>query len=306
MLITISIILVVICLVIIALIIVKKFPALAILDVENIPGRKEAKFKEEILKKRLERSFSHHGRFFLNIYNFFSQTLTAELHRLYESLQHWQANLRHSRQLTLTERRARVKELLKIAEDKVKAEELDLAEQALIEIISLEAKNTLAFARLAAVYEQGKKWPEARQTWEYALKLTKQQRRQQILPEEAPALAELYFSLAGVYKNLDESEPALENIREALDIEPNNPRFLDFIIELALAEKNRDLAQEMLDRFLAINPENGKLVDWQAEIDNLKETFKTEVKDEVKNKIEVEVKDEIEDKTEAKDKSALE
>lgn len=300
MLIIISIALVTICLIIIALIIVKKFPALAILDVENIPGHKEAKFKEEILKKRLERSFSHHGRFFLNIYNFFSQTLSAWLHRLYISLQHWQTSLRHSRQLTLTERRARVKELLKTAEDKVKAEELDLAEQALIEVINLEVKNTLACARLATVYEQGKKWPEARQIWEYALKLTKQQQRQKILPEEAPALAELYFSLAGVYKNLDNSELALENIREALDIEPNNPRFLDFIIELALAGENCDLAQEMLNRFLAINPENGKLADWQVEINNLKETLKNEAKDEVKNEERAETKKEI------KDESALE
>jgi tetratricopeptide (TPR) repeat protein len=177
MLALVSTILLIICLVVIALIIIKKFPALAILDVENIPGKKEAKFKEEIIKKRLERDLAKWGIVFSKVWNVLNKFISGSLHNALEKLLSIKETYRKNKKLTLAQRRERIKELFRQAQDSLKDDNLEQAESSLIEIISLDQKKLTAFIDLANVYTKGKKWPEARQTLGYALKLIKANRR---------------------------------------------------------------------------------------------------------------------------------
>jgi len=268
MLITISVILVIIGLLIIALIILKKFPALAILDVENIPGQKEAKFKEEIIKKRLERDLSKWGAFFIKIWQFLGSVTSSPLYRAYLKLKDIKDTYRRSRKLTLSQRREQVRNLFRSAEDNLKADDLDKAEANLIEIVSLEPKNLLAFFELADVYSAAKKWAEARQTLSHALKLCKATKEHF---EGDLTLQKIYFSLALVNDNLADYLAALDNIAEALEIEPNNPRYLDLAITLAIEVKNKNYALTLLERLREVNPENAKLVELFEEISKLPE-----------------------------------
>ena len=271
MLITISIILVAVGLLIIATIILKKFPALAILDVENIPGQKEAKFKEEIIKKRLERDLSKWGQVFIKIWHFLNSIISGPLHRAYIKLKEVKDIARRSKKLTLAERREHVRTLFRTAEDSLKADDLDKAESSLIEIISLEQKNLPAFFELADVYTAGKKWAEARQTLGYALKLCKASKDDYFSGDIT--LQKIYFSLSSVNESLGDYKEALDNIAEALEIEPNNPRYLDLAINLAIESKNKEYATEMLERLREVNPENAKLVELAEEISALPEAL---------------------------------
>lgn len=268
MLALISTILLVICLVVISLIIIKKFPALAILDVENIPGKKEAKFKEEIIKKRLERDLAKWGIVFLKVWNVLNKTVSGSLHKSLEKLAALKEVYRKSKKLTLAQRRERIRELFRLATDSAKDDNLEQAENSLIEIISLDQKKLSAFIDLADVYSKGKKWPEARQTLGYALKLIKVNRRDEFFLDGI-SLPEVYFSLSWVCDNLGDKAAALDNIREALEFEANNPRYLDYAIELAIFEKDKNFALLMLERLREVNPDNAKLTDWEEEINNL-------------------------------------
>ena len=270
MLVTFSIILVLACLIIIATIIFKKFPALAILDVENIPGQKEAKFKEEIIKKRLERDLSKWGQVFIKIWHFLNAITSGPLHQAYLKLKEVKDTYRRSKKLTLAQRREHIKTLFRSAEDSLKADDLDKAESSLIEIVSLEQKNLPAFVELADVYSAGKKWAEARQTLGYALKLCKASKEEYFTGDIT--LQKIYFSLALVNENMGTYTEALDNVAEALELEPNNPRYLDLAIELAIELKNKTYAQEMLERLHEVNPENAKLVEIAEEISQLPET----------------------------------
>ncbi|MDA3802425.1 MAG: hypothetical protein PF488_00820 [Patescibacteria group bacterium] len=58
----------VISLFIIIIIIVRKFPVLAVLNVENIPGEKEASAKKAIIKKRVDRDISKLSGLFANLW----------------------------------------------------------------------------------------------------------------------------------------------------------------------------------------------------------------------------------------------
>ena len=270
MLTTLSIVLVLIGLIIIATIILKKFPALAILDVENIPGQKEAKFKEEIIKKRLERDLSKWGQVFIKIWHFLNAITSGPLHQAYLKLKEVKDTYRRSKKLTLAQRREHIKTLFRSAEDSLKADDLDKAESSLIEIVSLEQKNLPAFVELADVYSAGKKWAEARQTLGYALKLCKASKEEYFTGDIT--LQKIYFSLALVNENMGTYTEALDNVAEALELEPNNPRYLDLAIELAIELKNKTYAQEMLERLHEVNPENAKLVEIAEEISQLPET----------------------------------
>lgn len=269
MLVKISIILVVVALIIIATIILKKFPALAILDVENIPGQKEAKFKEEIIKKRIERNLSKWSGFFVKLWQIFNSLTSKPLHQAYEKLKEVKDFYRRNKKLTLAERREHVRGLFLMAEESLKNDDLEKAENSLIEIISLEQKNLRAFVDLADVYAAGKKWLEARQTLGYALKLAKASKDDYFLGDIT--VQKIYFSLAWVNENIGDNREALDNVSEALEIEPNNPKYLNLAIELAILENKKEFALEMFNRLEEANPENAKLKELQEEINQMKE-----------------------------------
>ena len=54
-------------------------------------------------------------------------------------------------------------------------------------------------------------------------------------------------------------EDAKQNIQEALDLEPNNPRYLDLILDLSIMKKDKESALYYLEKLAEVNPENNKL-----------------------------------------------
>ena len=266
MLILISFVLIIIAVVVILAIIVKKLPALAILDVANVPGEKEAKFKEQIIKARVDRDLTRltgwFGRFWLGFSRRWQSLLQTQQANLKKIKVSYAANLR----MPWQEKQKRLQALAGEAQEAIKKEDSSVAEEKLVEIITLDRKNLLAFVQLAALYDTQKKWLEARQTYEYALKLAKHRGK---VDSGEIKIQEIYFSLAGVEKEAEDWDAALENIREALDLEPNSPRYLDLIIDLSIMRKDKDLAREFWNKLATVNPENQKLGEWQEKIENL-------------------------------------
>ena len=267
MLITISIILVALCLIIILTVIIRKFPALAVLNVGNIPGEKESKFKEQILKARVERDLSRWSGFFGRIWLFLSRHLGSSLKSYQTRLKKVKVNYKAEVKTPWVLKQKKIKKLALAAEEFLQKDDSLAAEEKLVEIISLDQKNLEAFSRLGDLYADQKKWPEARQTYAYALKLTRQ-------PEAAAAANDItpqkiHFSISNMEKEAGDPEAALENIREALELEPNNPRYLDLILDLSIIKKDKNLAMEYWGKLAAVNPENNKLAEWREEIEKL-------------------------------------
>jgi tetratricopeptide (TPR) repeat protein len=266
MLVITALILIIAALAIIFAIVVKKFPALAILDVASVPGEKEAKFKEKIIKARVDRDVARVSGWCGRIWLAFTKRLTAILQSQQAYLKKIKHNYTANLKLPASEKQQRIRTLVLQAKEAAKKEDNNTAEENLLEIIGLDRKNLEAFAQLAGLYAAQKKWPEARETYEYALKLARH--RDSSTASEIVS-QELYFALAGVEKEAEDLAAALENIQEALELEPNSPRYLDLIIDLSIMRKDKDLAQTYLAKLAAVNPENQKLGDWQNRIENL-------------------------------------
>jgi len=268
MLTIISLILTGICLVIILAILFKKFPVLAILDINNIPGDKEAKFKDKIIKQRMERDFSKVGGSIAKIFLFINNRFTNFLDSAKNQLKKIKTNYKINKKLSWPERLKMIKELFVEVESHLKKENFTEAEERLVEVISLDAKNLKAFLKLADLYDNQKKWAEARQTYEYALKLARKHKDDELIIGDLN-LSEIYWSLSLVDKELADLEAALENIHEALDLEPNNPRYLDLILDLSIMRKDKEMALNYLEKLAEVNPENNKLADLSEKIDAL-------------------------------------
>jgi tetratricopeptide (TPR) repeat protein len=258
MLTIISLILTGFCLIIILAILFKKFPVLAILDVNNLPGDRETKFKDKIIKQRVERDLSKWGgsiaKVFLFVHNRFANFLNSTKNQLKKV----KLNYKNNAHVSWSEKMKRTRELFSEVENYLKKENFSEAEERLVEIISLDDKNLKAFLKLADLYDLQKKWAEAKQTYEYALKLARKHKDDELIMGDFN-LSEIYWSLSWVFKELGELEDAKQNIQEALDLEPNNPRYLDLILDLSIIKKDKESALYYLEKLAEVNPENNKL-----------------------------------------------
>lgn len=255
---------------IILTIVVRKFPALAILDVESLPGQKESKFKEQIMKSRVERDLSAMSGFFGRLWLFLSKQAGDILKTYQDRLKKVKASYQAAVKISWSDKQQQIKKLLLEAEEAVRQEEDAEAEEKLLTAISLDQKNLSAFFRLGRLYESQRKWAEARETLNYSLKLSlKKPEAGDEAPEVLPQ--EIYFLLAEVEKESGNLDAALDNIQEALELEPASPRYLDLILDLSIIKKDRILAAEYWQKLAAVNPDNQKLGDWQKKIEELPE-----------------------------------
>lgn len=259
----IPLILILISLSVIIAISVRKFSVLANLDTENIPAEKEAKFKERIISNRLKRNFfkwsaklmkiirpagAAAGKFFKWIYK--------KLHELKEDYK------REETVLSEDDIKQKIKAFFDEAEGFKKQDDLIAAEKKYIDIIGLESRNIKAFDALARLYFERKEYKEAKQTFGHVLKLKEDN-------EEIDQLPQTYFDLALVCEAAGNLDEGMDNLKKALKLEPNNPRYLDIMLEISIINKDKVSALEAYNKLSEVNPDNQKLAVFKARIDEL-------------------------------------
>jgi tetratricopeptide (TPR) repeat protein len=262
-----SLILVLACLLIIFLIVSKKFTTLALLDLEHLPGRKEAKFKKQIITKRLDRDLEKVSHFFSRWRSFFEQRTGSFLHQLHLRLEHSQEKYLRAKKLTLSERQNKIAAWFSEAKEFAKKGNYEKSEELLIEAIALDYRYLPAFIELADVYFELRKYLEAKQTLLHVLKFLSRKNKNEF--ENYRPKKELYFSLAQINQQLGNFDEAIDNLHEALELEANNPRYLDLILELSIMKKDCALAENILSRLEQINPENKKISDFRERLQRI-------------------------------------
>jgi tetratricopeptide (TPR) repeat protein len=254
-------ILILISLSVIVVIIVKKFSALANLDVDNITAEKEAKFKEQIIGKKLKRNIIRH----LTKFNKIIKPLGIKINHFFQwgygRLHDLKQGYKDNEELADSDIDAKVKKLFFKAEEFRKQKDLTEMEKIYIKIIGLDSQNIRAFKDLAQVYAQKKEYKEAKQTLKHILKLNKD--------DEVYERSQIYFDLAIIYNEEGSMDSAKENLDYALQIEPNNPRYLDLIIEINIINKDKESAYGAYKRLKEVNPDNKKLTELKNRINKL-------------------------------------
>lgn len=235
---------------------------MANLDVENMPKEKEARFKEQIITGRIQKTIAKwkvgFGKFFGFIGGNIARLFNFIFHKLQESKKNYS---RETAPILAEDKGKRVAELFLKIDNLDDRENFEEKEAELIKIIELEPRNPQAFITLGSLYLANKKYEEAKQAFIHALKLSGN--------EETDRQAEIYHDLADVYLETGELADSLETIKMAAKLSPNSPRHLDSLLEISIINKDKTTAADAWEKLAAVNPENGKLADFKEQIEEL-------------------------------------
>jgi tetratricopeptide (TPR) repeat protein len=289
------IIMVLLSLVYLGRILLGKFRHLANINIDNLPDIKIQRQKEAILKVRLQRSWKS---FWLKIKENnkpWQDKIYDHVRQSYQRLKNVEKDLRrrgHEELSSLVDKSQNIEKLLNEAKTLMSSEAYQKAEEVLLEALSYDQHNIEVYKLLAEVYRGRKEYTQAKETLEYLLKLTHNEdasvysslaeiARQRGNLKEAEeeylrsiSLSEdnyLYFlSLAETYLDLEEEAKSLETAQRALILSPNNPKILDFLINLSIIMQDKELASKYLNKLKEVNPENNKILEFAEHIDSLK------------------------------------
>jgi tetratricopeptide (TPR) repeat protein len=274
----ISFLIVVACLAGIIKIIARRWHALTSIDLENLPAERDAKTKKKILSERLKRRFyeikTRTAERSAPVFSRIGTTIqdfSSHIHGMVEAaLRHKQIQKEEERGVPVTESTA-LSRLLRDAAAYLEKQEYDEAEKRYIDAVALDPKNLEAYAGLATIYKAQKEWAGAQEVLEYLRSHLREhaQKGDSDAAERSAyemRLAESLIQLSDVYRVQDTFDEARSAMEQALEIQPQNPKFLDAALELYIMIGTQKEARAMLKRLKEANPENQKIADFEDRI----------------------------------------
>lgn len=243
---------------------IKKLPQLRMVDPSTARESRSRQLKYEIMRQRVERAGGKQvnkvqkhvlqpiGKGFQDFVRRIAGKLTA-VERAYQERRKQSGDTKMDRE----ELQRLVEEGKKLMEE----ESWERAEKKFIEVISNDSKYVDAYEYLGRLYQYRRDYKLAKQTFQFLQKLS---------PDDASVIA----SLGEVEERLGNNARALKYFKEAVELSPKNPKYLDFLISMAIQEGEVSEAQGALDQLGKVNPNNKKIEVFERELKALKKAIK--------------------------------
>ncbi|MFA5133686.1 MAG: tetratricopeptide repeat protein [Patescibacteria group bacterium] len=274
-------------------IISSKLHSLSLIDVEKATP-KSKKVKEAIIASRFKRILDEKSQKSKTFFKNFSENFKHHFDKTVDKLMQLEAK---SSEVLNTKvdnlNSAPVKEKSKLAELLEEAQKLSkeadwkLAEGKYIEAIKLDQKNVEAYMGLGRLYAGNNKTNEARQIFEFLLKLKVESPELYLdianLAWEENNLdeAKIYYlkalsvdgtraiariNLGLIFTELGDKVSAAQQFKAALELDNKNPRYLDLLVESSIQIGEEELAAHALNSLEQANPENEKIKEFKKRI----------------------------------------
>lgn len=228
----------------------------AAVDVSTDPNRAKRNLKMDMYAKRISRLGGERTRTAQKAAGSVSRGLKKSVKGLYKRAQalerHYKRIQKETKQGVAGTQEVR-DNLRKEAEELIEKGSFTAAEQRLIELLSLDQKNHEVYEILGNLYVKMRQWDQARQTFQYAHAL---------VPEDASIIT----SLGELAMRDGETKEAVAFFNAAVDIKPNNPKYLDFLIESSILADERKLALKGLKLLKSANADNKKIPEFEDRI----------------------------------------
>jgi tetratricopeptide (TPR) repeat protein len=287
------IIVILIILFIIGSILYRKLPQLKMIEPDEMHNYREDKIKKKILEKKLQSDVSNFWKkmiFILKpIASYLSKTLKKIYTRIYRLEEKYKNKLLKTHFEDKISVESRILKHIEQADVFVENKDFDKAEAEYINALKLDMHNMDIYKKLADLYFQNKDYEKAKETYEYILRIKDDDYSYSRLGDISKNKGDLnqaannysksltidannpmhYYNLAKINLKLDQIEDALENINKALNIESESPKFLDFLLDLSIIMKDKDLANKTLLKLKGANPDNNKILKAKEKIDNI-------------------------------------
>ena len=242
---------------IIALVVVRKLPQLASLHIEESSREKLKQLKKSLIVSRMIRKLEAVKKKVIapETWQRVQYIVRQSYTRLKMLEEKYRANTAD----------AKIKILLKRGLANI-VDDPELAEQCFLDVITLDPRNLDAYEGLSQIYLERKNMHEAQEIAEFLIKIN------------PAARVRYFFELAQKFLQIGDGAEAWKYALQSVNIEPANPKYLDFIIELAILQGSTQDGREYLERLRGVNPENAKLTDFEERLQVLaKEARKAKV-----------------------------
>jgi len=264
--------------------VIRKFSILKVIDPAKVAELRQQELKKNLVEARLRRKLVNItnvvwykikplAKLLAIPFNSYSQRLAATEVKIKKSL---------TEHLSPAARFVELSEQAKLA---LEAGELTKAEDIYLAAIQLAPQQLEPYEGLARVYLEAKDYEQAREVFDYLstrgdagtatlglarvlagsgqLEEAVKSYHNAIVIEDA---LQPRLELAKILKDLGDYNAAFEQISAARRFEPNNPKVLDFFIELSIVNGQLTEAQGALDALRETNPDNKKITDFAREI----------------------------------------
>ncbi len=236
----------------------RHLPELRVLNIETDVQAKSHKKKEELILGRLlhgSAPMAKLGRAINGTTQHLRRIGRRSVHRLRALESHYQDLKRRGKQKGNLSQ-DKLLHALDEAAVLAREEEWAQAEKKYIEIISLNPKEVKAYEHLGRLYTKTGQFDQADQCLRFAAKLR---------PDDASVRA----SLGELYMGNGQWTQALEELSLAIEKRPGNAKYLDRYIETAIALKNIEKANRALGQLKESNPENQKIMEFEARLEEI-------------------------------------
>ncbi|KKW08102.1 MAG: hypothetical protein UY44_C0018G0012 [Candidatus Kaiserbacteria bacterium GW2011_GWA2_49_19] len=278
----------------------KKFPRLANLDVQNLPEEKTSRKKKEIINKRLRlqagelkekaSKFTRPLKKWWGILQLRFRIYIGKIERLWYHEQTIKEQS-EAQNFSAEERQQKAQKLVQKAEQQLKLGSAEKAEEIFISAVKLEPKSAVAYRGLADTYLARNSIEEARETYRFVLqlepdddsvlvKLAEIAESQGDLEEAIQyyqravmvndSLSPRFYHLAELLVKVGHPVVAKEAVLQAVELEPQNPKYLDLLVEIAILCNDKELAESGYNQLRLVNAENQKLDMFKERIAKLK------------------------------------
>jgi tetratricopeptide (TPR) repeat protein len=290
------IVIIVVCFSVIFYLIGNKAKKLRLIAVETIPEEKQSEVKKRLLELRLQKRMINAGKNLVNLVVKIFGSLWLAVKGVYK----FAKEKKKSGLFTRPAQEVRIKRELKpagVAEDKlseaenlIKKRKYDEAEEKYIEILKDEPKNVGVYMALGEIYVVRKEWPAAEETYRHImridpnflpaekelaglLELTKRwedlKQLSQYIIKSGIEEAWVYVKLGLSYRRTGYPDVAEEYFERAVALEPKNELALDYLIEAAIINKNKQLALKAFNTLLGVSADVQKIQNYKDKIDIL-------------------------------------
>ena len=271
---------------VIVFVITRKFPQIANLDVENLPEEQQIQKKKQILNKRID----DHSKEIQTAWKRRLSFVKIPFKKLWYHEQTVKKQTAPKVVITPEQQAHKLNSLIIEAEQSLKQNNLDKAEELFIAAITVDQKAVSAYRGLGDTYLAKSSLEEARQTYRFVLQLEPDDDAVMVkLAEVAESQGDLeeaieyyqkavlindslsprFYHLAELLLKVGHAPVAKEAIIQAVELEPKNPKYLDLWIETAIICGERSVALKAYNELRLVNPENQKLEDFLDRINKM-------------------------------------
>lgn len=244
-------------------ILLKKFPNIANINIETIAKEKESKVINRIMTDRLSRKVADSKKVAKEISQPILDVLGQGFNNFYQKITELEKKNIKNQPLKQIDINQNVKDKISTIKGLLADADFTKAEDLAIEVIEMDDKNLDAYESLVQACIETKEYKKARETCRYLAKLLGKD-------DDNHRLANCYADLGTIYELENKISLAMKNFQKAVELEPNNPRFLDLLLKISIILKNKPLAQEVFESLKKADPDNGKLTELKEEINGIK------------------------------------